>query len=47
MSELKSPLLSAKADVELEAFWTGIAVQAIEERNAPAVYPKRNTGKSN
>jgi hypothetical protein len=39
MSELKSRLPSTKPDVELEAFLTGIAVQAIEESTQEAVYP--------
>lgn len=37
MSELKSRLPSTNPEVELEAFLTGIAVQAIED--SPAVYP--------
>jgi predicted DNA binding CopG/RHH family protein len=39
MSELKSRLPSTNPDVELEAFLTGIAVQAIEESTQEAVYP--------
>lgn len=39
MSELKSRLPNTKPDAELEAFLTGIAVQAIEEAAPTIVYP--------
>jgi predicted DNA binding CopG/RHH family protein len=39
MSELKSRLPSTGQDIELEAFLTGIAVQAIEQSTQEAVYP--------
>jgi hypothetical protein len=42
MSELKSRLPAATPDVELEAFLTGITVQAIEEKQS-TVYPWQET----